>query len=272
MLGEDTEASEEDISCTDKKLADIPHDANITLKSVSVTKQRCQGLKPDKHYGLHSSEFSAKTAVVDQDMLAQVCHPPLAVCTIQQWEEVERTGMLQVMILSTMEFMVAGMRHHLAAARISQEAHQKAVAEGITRAAATVAGRSHSRGERNTPVASFPEVVVVVAAAARASPRILPLTRDPPRRGSSQWYLRPSVPMKHLPKDKYLIKKTYLPKTLLTSHQPSPCPQVTPLVHIPLPQPDVPVGGRLFQFIDHWEKVCDDSHILEVVRSGVSLS
>ena len=59
-------------------------------------------------------------------MLAQVRHPPPAFCTIQQWEEVERTGRLQVVILSTMEFMVAGMRHHLAVARISQEAHQKA--------------------------------------------------------------------------------------------------------------------------------------------------
>ena len=129
VLGADTEASEEDLSCTDKKLADIPHDADITVKGVSVTKQHCQGLKPDKHYGLHSSEFSAKTAVVDQDMLAQVRHPPPAVCTIQQWEEVERAGRLQVVILSTMEFMVAGMRHHLATARISQEAHQKAVTE-----------------------------------------------------------------------------------------------------------------------------------------------
>ena len=72
MLGADTEALEEDISCTDKKLADIPHDADITIKGVSVTKQRCQGLKSDKHYGLHSSEFSAKTAVVDQDMLVYV--------------------------------------------------------------------------------------------------------------------------------------------------------------------------------------------------------
>ena len=132
VLGVDPEASEEDISCTDRKLADIPHDADITIKGVSVTKQHCQGLKPDKHYGLHSSEFSSKTAVVDQDMQAQVRHPPPAVATIQQWEEVERTGRLQVVILSTMEFMVAGMRHHLAAARISQEAHQKAVAEGIT--------------------------------------------------------------------------------------------------------------------------------------------
>ena len=103
----------------DKKLAEIPHDADITIKGVSVSKQHC-------HYGLHSSNFSAKTAVLDQDMLAQV------VCTVQQWEEVERTGRLQVMILSTMEFMVDGMRHHLAAVRISQEAHQKAVAEGIT--------------------------------------------------------------------------------------------------------------------------------------------
>ena len=128
VLRADTEASEEDISCSDKKLADIPHDADITIKGVSVTKQHCQGLKPDKHYSLHSSEFSAKTALVDQDMLAQVRHPPPAVCTIQKWEEVERTGRLQVMILSTMDFMVAGMRHHLAAVRISQEA----VAEGIT--------------------------------------------------------------------------------------------------------------------------------------------
>ena len=78
VLGADTEASEEDISCMDRKLADISHDADITIKVVSVTKQRCQGLKPDKHYGLHSS------AVVNQDMLAQVRHPPPAVCTIQQ--------------------------------------------------------------------------------------------------------------------------------------------------------------------------------------------
>ena len=132
VLGADAEASEEDISCTDKKLAEIPHDVDITIKGVSVTKQHCQGLKPDKHYVLHSSEFSAKTALVDQDMLAQVRHPPPAVSTVQQWEEVERTGRLQVVILSTMEFMVAGMRHHLAAACISQEAHQKAVADGIT--------------------------------------------------------------------------------------------------------------------------------------------
>ena len=132
VLRVDAEASEEDISCTDKKLAEIPHDADITIKGVLGAKQRCQGLKPDKHYSLHSSEFSAKTAVVDQDMLAQVRHPPPAVCTIQQWEEVKRTGRLQVMILSTMELMVAGMRHNLAVAHISQEAHQKAVREGIT--------------------------------------------------------------------------------------------------------------------------------------------
>ena len=119
-------------------------------------------------------------------------------------------------------------------------------------------------------MASFP--VVVVATAARVSHRSLPLTRDPPKRGSSQRYSRPTVFKKHIPKDKYLTKEPYLPKKFVTSPQLSPCPQVTPLVHIPLPLPDVPVGGRLSQFVDHWERVCDDSHVLEVVRSGVSLS
>ena len=109
-----------------KNWQEIPHDADITIKGILVAKQCCQGMKPDKHYGLHLSKFSAKTAIMDQDMLANFRHPPPTVCTIQQWEEVERTGRLQVVILSTMEFMIAGMRHHLAAARISKEAHQKA--------------------------------------------------------------------------------------------------------------------------------------------------
>ena len=126
-------------------------------------------------------------------------------------------------------------RPHLRATHLTLATH--------TRAAATVAGRSRSRGERKTLMASFP--VVVVAAAARVSPRSLPLTRDPPKRGSSQRYSRPTVFKTHIPKDKYLTKKTYLPKQFVTSPQPSPCPQVTPLVHIPLPLPDVPVGGRL---------------------------
>ena len=117
-----------------------------------------------------------------------------------------------------------------------------------TKAAATVAGHSRNRGRRRIPVASSPGAMARAVAVTRTSPRTLLLTRDPPRRGSSQHYLRP-VFTKHLPKDKYLLKTTYLPKTLQTSPQPSPCPQLTPLVHIPLPHPDVPVGGRLFQFV-----------------------
>ena len=41
---------------------------------------------------------------------------------------------------------------------------------------------------------------------------------------------------------------------------------------IPKPLPDVPVGGRLSLFERKWGEVCEDSHALEAVRHGVSLS
>ena len=39
----------------------------------------------------------------------------------------------------------------------------------------------------------------------------------------------------------------------------------------PVPLPSVPVGGRLTQFLHHWEKFTTDLWVLSVIRGGLDL-
>jgi hypothetical protein len=39
----------------------------------------------------------------------------------------------------------------------------------------------------------------------------------------------------------------------------------------PVPLPSVPVGGRLTQFLHHWEKFTTDVWVLSVIRGGLDL-
>ena len=51
-----------------------------------------------------------------------------------------------------------------------------------------------------------------------------------------------------------------------------PCMLLTPPLgeeQLPVPFPSVPVGGRLTQFLHHWEKFTTDVWVLSVIRRGI---
>ena len=53
-----------------------------------------------------------------------------------------------------------------------------------------------------------------------------------------------------------------------------PCMLLTPPLgeeQFPVPLPSVPVGGRLTQFLHHWEKFTTDVWVLSVIRGGLDL-
>jgi hypothetical protein len=53
-----------------------------------------------------------------------------------------------------------------------------------------------------------------------------------------------------------------------------PCMLLTPPLEeeqFPVPLPSVPVGGRLTQFLHHWEKFTTDVWVLSVIRGGLDL-
>ena len=53
-----------------------------------------------------------------------------------------------------------------------------------------------------------------------------------------------------------------------------PCMLLTPPLgeeQFPVPLPSVPVGGRLIQFLHHWEKFTTDVCVLSVIRGGLDL-
>ena len=53
-----------------------------------------------------------------------------------------------------------------------------------------------------------------------------------------------------------------------------PCMLLTPPLgeeQFPVPLPSAPVGGRLIQFLHHWEKFTTDVWVLSVIRGGLDL-
>jgi hypothetical protein len=53
-----------------------------------------------------------------------------------------------------------------------------------------------------------------------------------------------------------------------------PCMLLTPPLgeeQFPVPLPSVPLGGRLTQFLHHWEKFTTDVWVLSVIRGGLDL-
>ena len=87
-------------------------------------------------------------------------------------------------------------------------------------------------------------------------------------------YLRNHISKDHVTKT--IQRKSLLPYCQSTNSQSSPR-TLTPAptrsgVYIPKPLPDIPVGGQLSLFAKKWGEVCEDSHALEAVRHGVSLS
>ena len=66
-----------------------------------------------------------------------------------------------------------------------------------------------------------------------------------------------------------------MPRSLgLVNRLLSPCMLLTPPLgeeQFPVPLPSVPVGGRLTQFLHHWEKFTTDVWVLSVIRGGLDL-
>ena len=84
----------------------------------------------EAYYKVHSTKFQiGRFAPVDQDMASLVKTTPPPVCTLHHWEEVEKIGRGQVAVISLLEFFVAVTRHHLEAARLSQDALARALKE-----------------------------------------------------------------------------------------------------------------------------------------------
>ena len=84
----------------------------------------------EAYYKVHSTEFQiGRCAPVDQDMAALDKNTPPSVCTLHHWEEVEKIGQGQVVVISLLEFFVAATCHHLEAARLSQDSRARALKE-----------------------------------------------------------------------------------------------------------------------------------------------
>ena len=62
-------------------------------------------------------------------MASLVKNTPPPVCTLHDWEEVEKIGRGQVAVISLLEFFVAATRHHLETARLLQSARAQALKE-----------------------------------------------------------------------------------------------------------------------------------------------
>ena len=130
LQGLDTEPPDADVDCGKRRLAQIVTDSDTISKGVSMTRHKCRRLKMEAYYKVHSTEFLiARCAPVDQDMAALVKNTPPPVCTLHHWEEVEKIGRGQVAVISLLEFFVAATRHHLEAARLSQDARARALKE-----------------------------------------------------------------------------------------------------------------------------------------------
>ena len=64
------------------------------------------------------------------------------------------------------------------------------------------------------------------------------------------------------------IRNGYPP--LSKSHHPQNS-EVQPFLLPVLPRPDIPVGGRLAHFVEHWEESTDNKWILSIVRNGFKI-
>ena len=130
LQGLDSELADAEVDCGKRRLAQIITDTDTISKGVSMTRHKCRRLKMEAYYKVHSTEFLiARCAPVDQEMAALVKNTPPPVCTLHHWEEVEKIGRGQVAVISLLEFFVAATRHHLEAARLSQDARARALKE-----------------------------------------------------------------------------------------------------------------------------------------------